>query len=225
MIGVALRQARQKAGLSQVETARLLNVSQTLLSMMEKGKRSVTFDVAASAVKLLAVSPAELPPSIRVRHSDSQLAAELGALGYPGFGHLNGELRNPAEVLFDALDRADLDARVAEALPWLPLQFSNMNWEWLVTLAKQHNRQNRLGFLIGLAARVALRRNLRSVAKSLYRVVSILRDARLAKNDTLCQESWPRSQRQYAHLKRSKLAAFWNLDTRLTENDLAYVSA
>jgi transcriptional regulator with XRE-family HTH domain len=225
MSGDVLRQARKKAGLTQVEAADRLGVSQTLLSMMEKGKRSVTSAVAAEAVKLLIVSPTELPFSGHSRRNDGQLAAELARLGYPGYSHLNGELRNPAEVLFDALDRPDLDARVVEALPWLPLQFPDMNWMWLVDQAKLRNRQNRLGFVLGLATRVALKRGLRSVAKSLHGASAALRVARLVRNDTLCQESWPPSQRHYAHLKRSKLAVFWNLDTRLTENDLAYASA
>jgi len=52
-----------------------------------------------------------------------------------------------------------------------------------------------------------------------------LEEARLAKPDTLCQESWPPSQRQFAHKNRSKLAAHWNLDTRMTEDDLASITA
>lgn len=45
--------------------------------------------------------------------------AELGALGYPGFSYLRGRRRrNPAEVLLEALNELNLDARVAEGLPW-----------------------------------------------------------------------------------------------------------
>lgn len=225
MSGEVLRQYRQKMALSQAEAARKLGVSQTLLSMMEKGKRSVAREVALSAVQLLAVSPAELPLSGQAGCSEDRLASELGALEYPSFGHLKGELRNPAEVLFDAINRPDLDARVVEALPWLPVQFPDMHWDWLVAQAKLHNRQNRLGFVVGLAVRTALLRGQHMVARSLNRVLFDLREARLVRSDTLCQESWPPSQRRYAHLKRSKLAAFWNLDTRLTEKDLPYASA
>ncbi len=42
MIGQALRQARNNLGLSQVEAAAQLGVSQPLLSLMEKGERVVT---------------------------------------------------------------------------------------------------------------------------------------------------------------------------------------
>jgi hypothetical protein len=164
----------------------------------------------------------EARPSARERSSDNQLAADLGALGYPGFRYLSGEPRDPAEVLLDALDRDNLDARVVEALPWLPVRYPQMNWPCLVAQVKLCNRQNRLGFIVNLSARVAVLRAQRSIARSLYQVVAELRKARLAKDDTLCQAWWPPSQRRYAHEKRSRVAAYWNIDTRLTEKDLAH---
>jgi hypothetical protein len=57
----------------------------------------------------------------------------------------------------------------------------------------------------------------------LSKVVNTLEEARLAKTDTLCQESWPLSQRKVAHKQRSALAAHWNLDTRLTEDNLVHM--
>jgi hypothetical protein len=155
--------------------------------------------------------------------SDYQLAADLGALGYPGFAHLSSDLRDPAEVLLDALDRDNLDGRIAEALPWLPLQYPQMNWPWLIAQAKLRNRQNRLGFIVHLAARAAVIGAQRRVAAAPYRVVAELRKARLASNDTLCRAAWPPTERRYAHEKRSRVAAYWNLDTRLTEKDLAWL--
>jgi transcriptional regulator with XRE-family HTH domain len=225
MTGEALRQARTALHLSQVEAAALLGVSQTLLSLMEKDERSVTRAVAEKAVAFLHATPEQLPVCPETRHDDDQLAADLGTLGYPGYRHLQNQPRNPAEVLFDALDRSDLDARLVEALPWLPLRYPNMNWDWLVTQAKVRNRQNRLGFVVALSAKLARRHAKRDVANQLSKVVSALEDGRLAKTDTLCQESWPPSQRKFAHEKRSPLAAHWKLDTRLTEEDLAYATA
>jgi transcriptional regulator with XRE-family HTH domain len=225
MTGHALRQARTNAGMTQVEAAARFGVSQTLLSLMETGERSVTPAVAELAVKHLQATPEELPLSFELRHSDDQLAGDLGALGYPGFGYLRSRLRNPAEVLFDALDRPDLDARLVEALPWLPLEYPNMDWSRLTVEAKLRNRQNRLGFVVALAAKVAKRQAKHDVAQRLSQVVKTLEEARLAKADTLCQESWPPSQREFAHKQRSALAAHWNLDTRLTEENLAHVAA
>jgi transcriptional regulator with XRE-family HTH domain len=211
--------------MSQVEAAAQLGVSQTLLSLMEKGERSVTPAVAQRAVTHLHATPELLPVSTKTRHSDDQLAADLGALGYPGYGYLRSQPRNPAEVFFDALDRSDLDARLVEALPWLPLRYSNMDWNWLTTQAKVHNRQNRLGFVVALSAKVAKKHAKRDVVKRLSQVVKTLEEGRLAKTDTLCQESWPPSQRKFAHNQRSVLADHWKLDTRLTEENLAYFAA
>lgn len=225
MSGESLRQARNAAGLSQVQAAKALGVSQALFSMMESGQRVVTYAVALKVVDLWKVSPVLLPLSQEQHRNDEQLAADLATLGYPGFAYLAGAKRNPAEVLFDALDRADLDARVVEALPWLPMQYPDMDWKWLVDQAKLHNRQNRLGFVLALAFRLARVKSMRGPAKQLYRVVAVLREARLVRNDTLCQESWPPSQRKHAHARRSKLASYWNLDTRLTGRDLAHLAA
>lgn len=225
MTGTALRQARTNANMSQVEAAARLGVSQTLLSLMEKGERSVTPSVAQKAVARLHATPEGLPLSSRARHDDDQLAADLGALGYSGYGYLKGKLWNPAEVLLDALDRPDLDARLVEALPWLPLRYPNMDWDWLTAKAKVRNRQNRLGFVVALSMKVARKQGKRGVAEHLSQVVEALEEARLAKADTLCQDSWPASQRRFAHQQRSRLAAHWNLDTRLTEDSLARLAA
>ena len=225
MTGMALREARSNLGLSQVEAAAQLGVSQPLLSLMEKGERAVTPALAKKAVMKLGATPELLPLTPGTRHNDDELAADFGALGYPGYAYLEGQSRNPAEVLFDALNRRDLDARLVEALPWLPLQYPNMNWDWLTTQAKVHNRQNRLGFVVALASRVARKHENRHAVKRLSEVLKILEQARLAKTDTLCQESWPPSQRKFAHQQRSALAVHWKLDTRLTEENLSNLSA
>ncbi len=225
MTGQALRQARSNLGLSQVEAAVRLGVSQPLLSLMEKGERAVTPALARKAVTTLHATPELLPVAPDTRHNDDQLAADFGALGYPSYAYLKGRTRNPAEVLFDALDRRDLDARLVEALLWLPLKYPNMDWAWLTAQAKLHNHQNRLGFVVSLASRVAQKYAMRDAAKRLSEVVKKLEEARLAKTDTLCQESWPTSQRKFAHQQRSALAAHWKLDTRLTEENLAHLSA
>jgi hypothetical protein len=125
----------------------------------------------------------------------------------------------------DALDRPNLDARVLEGLPWLPMRYPCLDWKWLTREAKLRNRQNRLGFVVALAQRMAEHLPRPHAAHSLEDVLRELDDARLAKDDTLCQESWPPSQRVHAHQKRTELAAHWNLDTRLSERDLAHYAA
>jgi transcriptional regulator with XRE-family HTH domain len=225
MTGHALEEVRKRRGISQVEAAKLLGLSQPMFSHMETGRRNVSAEVARRAVDLFGADPTVLPLSVEERHGEEELATELGTLGYPGFAHFTGTLRNPAEVLFDALDRSDLDVRVTEGLPWLVLQFSRLDWTWLVRELKLRNRQNRLGFVVSLAAGMARRLDLADVVQSLEAVLRELEDARLAKADTLCQESWPVSRKKHVRSVRSRLAAHWDLDTRLTEVDLSHYTA
>lgn len=147
----APRQARSHLGFSHAEAAAQAGVSQPLVSLFKKGEGAVTPALAGEVLPTLCATPELLPVAAGARHNDDQLAADLGALGYPGYAYLQGQTRDPAEVLFDALDRRDLDARVVEGLPWLPLKYPNMDWDWLTTQAKLHNRQNRLGFVVALS--------------------------------------------------------------------------
>jgi len=220
MTGQVLETVRKRNGVSQLEAARLLGLSQPMLSHMETGKRNVSHEVARHAVELWGADPTALRSTTSDRHSDEELAAELGALGYPGFAHMTTSLRNPAELLFDALDRPDLDARTTEGLPWLVLTYSSLAWGWLVPEMKLRNRQNRLGFVVSLATNMARHFKRTDVVVRLEAVLLLLEDARLVKEDTLCQESWPPSRKERVRSVRSRLAAHWNLDTRLSEKDL-----
>lgn len=225
MTGLALETVRKRQGVSQVQAAKLLGLSQPMLSHMEKGKRNVSLEVAQRAVELFGADATALPLEAERRHSDEALASELGALGYPGYAHLSGRLRNPAEFLLDALDRSDLDVRTTEGLPWVVLKYPHLDWPWLLREAKLRNRQNRLGFVVSLASKLAFQNGPMAVLSSLEPVLLELEDARLVKEDTLCQESWPPSRKQHVRALRSRLAAHWNLDTRLSEVDLAHYAA
>jgi transcriptional regulator with XRE-family HTH domain len=225
MTGLALETVRKRKGVSQVQAARLLGLSQPMLSHMETGKRNVSLEVAQRAVKLFGAEVTALPLNAECRHDDETLASELGALGYPGYAHLSGHLRNPAEFLLDALDHSDLDVRTTEGLPWVVLKYPYLDWSWLLKEVKQRNRQNRLGFVTSLANTMALQNDFEGVSDALKPVLKELEDARLVKEDTLCQESWPKSRKQHVRTLRSKLAAHWNLDTRLSEVDLEHYAA
>ena len=222
MTGHVLEEARKRRGVSQLEAAKLLGLSQPMLSHIETGRRNLSADVARRAVELFGADPTVLPLSVKERHTEQELATELASLGYPGFAHLKGLLRNPAEVLFDALDRSDLDVRVTEGLPWLVLHYANLDWSWLIQELKLRNRQNRLGFVVSLAERMAGSLVFHDVLHRLKLVKHELEEARLANADTLCQGSLPISRRKHVRSLRSRLAAHWNLDTRMTEADLAH---
>jgi transcriptional regulator with XRE-family HTH domain len=225
MTGHMLEEVRKGRGVSQLEAAKMLGLSQPMLSHMETGRRNVSADVARKAVELFGADPTVLPLSVKERHSEQELATELASLGYPGFAHLKGLLRNPAEVLFDALDRSDLDVRVTEGLPWLALHYPNLDWTWLVRESKLRNRQNRLGFVVSLAELMAGSLGLQDVLDRLKLVRHEIEEARLANSDTLCQESLPISRRRHVRSLRSRLAAHWNLDTHMTGADLAHYAA
>ena len=59
--------------------------------------------------------------------------------------------KNPAEVLLLALRFKNLDARLTEALPWVLLEYPDLDWKWLVSQAKANELQNKLGFLTNVA--------------------------------------------------------------------------
>lgn len=158
--------------------------------------------------------------------SDDEIVGELACLGYPGFAYYckrGQEPCDPAELLFDAIDRPDLDARIVEGLPWIPFHFPDLRWDWLIFEAQTRGRQNRLGFVVSLAKSVAERRSMTKLSSTLFAVIGRIDPIRLEMSDTLCKESWPNAQRQAAHQQRSALAAHWDLDTRVIESDLAHL--
>ena len=101
---------------------------------------------------------------------EDTLALDLAALGYPGLSYLKPKRkRNPAEILLSALSASNLESRLTEALPWVLLKFPELDWRWLVAAAKLNDLQNRLGFVTGVARRLAERAGERGTATLLGR--------------------------------------------------------
>jgi len=198
--------------------------------MMEKGYRMVPEALVSKAVRVLDLPPTALPLPSHAGITSSlprkhDFSSDLGALGYPGFAYLKGRVkRNPAGVLFDALNESNLDTRVAEGLPWLAMTYSDMNWEWLVNNAKVKDRQNRLGFAVSLAAEVAEFKNDSGRAQNLRKCLQVLDTARLAREDTFCHDSMTKVEREWLREHRSDVAAHWNLLTDMKKDNLAYAS-
>ncbi len=227
MDGKALKDARQAKDWTQKDAARALGVTQAYLSMLETGNRDISPELARKAVKLLDLPPTALPlrlptaPWKTFRKRD--LGVELGALGYPGFAYLRSKARrNPAAVLLDALNQSDLDARVAEGLPWLAFAYVDMDWDWLVRNAKVQDRQNRLGFAVSLATEVARTRGDAERLQQLSGHLPVLERARLAREDTFCHDSMTEAERAWLRQHRSETAGHWNLLTDLESKHLAY---
>ena len=225
MTGEALKAGRKDANLTQQEAASRLGMTQAYLSMLERGRRPVTTELAAQAMEVF-----HLPPTARPLEADlrstldaSAFKAELGALGYPGFSYLRGKSHfNPARLLFLALDQDDLDRRVVEALPWLAYTYQEMDWEWLTRNAKLNDRQNRLGFVVDLAEEVAGKAGEASRRRSLSQNKAVIERSRLAKEDTLSHESMTQAERKWLRQNRPPKARHWNLLTDLDVRHLAY---
>jgi hypothetical protein len=157
---------------------------------------------------------------------ENELAYELASLGYPGLVYLrsNRRRRNPAEVLLSALSASDLDSRIVEALPWVVWKFSNLNWEWLTGAAKLNDLQNRLGFVITVARRLAEHFGERDKAVLLSDREKLLEPSRLAREDTLCHDSLTEAERRWLRKHRPQEAKHWGLLTDLTLEHLSYAA-
>jgi transcriptional regulator with XRE-family HTH domain len=227
MNGTKLKQGRLAANLTQVQAAARLGLSQPYLSQLESGRRAVTSGVAREAAHLFALPPTSLapPPGPPRPGSADTLPSRLAALGYPGYGHLRkGRLANPAVVVLDALSARSLDGRVAEALPWVLEKYPELDWEWLLAPAKVRNLQNRLGFLVTVARKLAERRRNSRAAEKLESVEKELENARLAAETTLGRDTMPEAEREWLRKHRSPEARHWNVLAGLRLQDLPYAS-
>jgi hypothetical protein len=122
-----------------------------------------------------------------------------------------------------ALDCDNPDPRVIEGLPWLPLAYPDLDWDWLTRNAKLRDRQNRLAFVVALASEVAAIEGNGSVADTLSDRVRQLEPFRLAAEDTLCRESITRAERKWLRTHRSATAEHWNLLSDLIVDHLDHV--
>jgi transcriptional regulator with XRE-family HTH domain len=225
MTGVDLKRARRSANCTQAQAAAKLGLTQAYLSMLEQGRRPMTSVLVTEVQKVFDLPATALPLETEETSSlgESELKSELGMLGYSGFGYLRGKpRRNPAQLLFCALDQPDLDTRVVEALPWLTCTYADMNWDWLVRNVKVRDRQNRLGFVVTLAGELAQRAGDSVRSQKLSESRALLERSRLVHEDTLCHESMTQVERNWLRQNRPPEAKHWNLLTDLEVRHLAY---
>ena len=197
---------RKRNGLTQVNAASLLGVSQPYLSLLEKGVRPLT----AALRDRMKVARGRVEGGT----SDDRFRAQLSALGYSGFAHVAKSRPKPraADFLMAVLARPDADARVVEALPWVVGTYQHqLDFGWLVRQAKLQNLQNRLGFLLQVAGVDTL--DGRTAVRELER-------ARLLQDDTRCWDSMPAATREWMRVNRTPLADHWNVLTRLRAEDV-----
>jgi hypothetical protein len=156
---------------------------------------------------------------------DNQLLTEmLARLGYPGFAYLSTRThkKNPSEFLLTALSQQSLDARVAAGLPWVAFKFAKPD-SWLVENARKFNLQNKLGFVVTLAKRVAESHN-QSRLSELSQLEQTLDESRLVKEDFLPRPPRTETEKQWLRNNRTEDAAHWNLLTRMRPEHIQYAS-
>jgi hypothetical protein len=198
--------------------------------MLERGQRRLTPKLAQRVAKVYDLAATAVPRSQRelpARLNAAALARDLAGFGYPGFAYLRPRYwtpKNPGEVLLSALAQDDLEPRLVEALPWLVLRYSTLDWSWVVREAKVRDLQNRLGFVVGLARQLAVRVGEERKARSLVGLEAHLDRSRLAREDTLCRASLPEPERRWLVEHRPENAKHWNLLTDWTADVLRYAA-
>jgi transcriptional regulator with XRE-family HTH domain len=223
-----LKSARLKLGWGQTKAARRLGVSQPYLAMLEEGKRRLTPNLTRKAALTYRLPLEDLPVPRLYEHpghvGPQRLVEYLSSLGYPGFAYvrMRAEKRNPAEVLLTALAQENLEARVAEALPWLLLRFCRMDFGWLVEQAKRFDLQNRLGFLANLALRLSESTPASARTTALSSLKATLDRSRLVREDFFPRSPRSDTEREWLRQNRSEEAFHWNLLSDLKPEHLQY---
>jgi transcriptional regulator with XRE-family HTH domain len=229
MNSLDLHAVRQSLGWTQTETAARLAVSQSLVSMVENGQRSLTAALQRRLASYYKASPVYLPLREPVKLTNSDFAKELADLGYPGFAHRREKANeqkaswNPAQLAMMGLSADHLDRRVAEAFPWLLLRYWDADWNWAVQQLKLVDLQNRLGFVVTLARELAEKNGLGSL-DHLQRLESQLERSRLVRQDTFCNERMTHAERKWLQTQSSPPAQHWNLLSDLRPEHLTHVA-
>jgi transcriptional regulator with XRE-family HTH domain len=222
------RSARRNRGWTQTQAAARLGMTQAYLNYLENGKRRLTPLLVRRAATVYGLPPEVLPVADAFAPSeteDQRLTEMLAKLGYPGFSYLRTHAvnKNPFEVLLTALAQKSLDARVAEALPWVAMKYAQPD-SWLVENARRFNLQNKLGFVVTLARRLAEKQSNDVRSRELSRLGNALDDSRLAKEDVFYRPLRTESEGDWLRKNRTKEAAHWNLLTDMRLEHLQYGS-
>jgi transcriptional regulator with XRE-family HTH domain len=226
---LALKEERRRRGWGQVEAAKRLGVSQPYLAMLEEGKRPLTTTLKRKVARLYGLQ-LEFPLAPRFtpnRNVRAQTLVEhLSRLQYPGFAYVRPHVpsRNPAEVLLTALAQEKLEARTAEALPWLLLHYWQMDSQWMVEQAKRLDLQNRFGFVTTLARRLSEPTAQTSRTQSLRNLEQTLDASRLVREDFFYRPPRNDAERNWLKENRTDDARHWNLLSDLCPEHLQYAA-
>src|SRR5260370_30567172 len=229
MTGLDLLNARERRGMTQRQVADELGVSQAYVSMLEKERRHLPSRIVSQLLAKYEVNPLALPlDGVKVwpQVDSGLLATQLAALGYPGFSYMKAQKAwNPAELLLAALVKDDLETRVAEALPWLALRYHDMDWHWVVNESKLHDAQNRLGFVVTLARKLAEQNSLSATANRFVSLESQLQRSKLEHVGTFRNERMSTAEKQWLQNRSTPEAKQWNMLSDLAPEHLAHATS
>ena len=101
------------------------------------------------------------------------------------------------------------------------VQYHDLEWQWLLREAKQHDLQNRLGFVVTVALGLAERRHNVTAATTLRTWAHLLQNSRLAKEDAFAGDALTGAERRWLNTNRSEEGAYWNLLTSVSADTLS----
>jgi len=162
-----LRQARKNAGLTQAQVVRLLGITQSTVSDLERGRISLDWERSVRFAALYEI-PLQWILTRTERPADtlSGIAFELGFYGLSDVvvseALVPGAYRRFEEVICLALAGGRPSPRVIEAIPALLLR-NNWSHEILGGFATAYHIDGRLGWLADLALTLSERPRLRAV--------------------------------------------------------------
>ena len=231
MTGEALKAGREEANLTQQEAASMLGLTQAYLSMLERGHRPVTMELAAQAIKVFHLPPTALPLEADLHSALDESAFKAASARRTGITLASPTCAEsphyiPARLLFLALRPGlrILTEEVVEAPPGSPICIRGNGLGVAHPQCHAFNdRQNRLGFVVDLAEEYAEKTGDESRKKSLDQKKAALERSRLAREDTLSNESMTQAERKWLRQNRPSKARHWNLLTDLDVRHLAYV--
>jgi hypothetical protein len=123
--------------------------------------------------------------------------------------------------VLSALSSDCLESRASEALPWLLLTYSDLDWSNLINAAQEKRLQNKLGFVTCLARKVAERRGKTHIAEVLRSQERVLERSRLLQEDTFCDDSLTQAERRWLETNRTDEDKHWGLLTDLSPEHLS----
>jgi transcriptional regulator with XRE-family HTH domain len=222
--GTTVRKSRESRSMTQEALASRLGVSQGYVSQLENGGRRVPPGLQKKLAAVLDMGPTALPlPNVVESLSGEAVAGALGQLGYRPFAHHRAAVAmNPTQLVLGALLSRDLDSRLAEGLAWLLARYPDLEWTWLLPRVKQHDLQNRLGFLLELAGSIAGTNPESAGTDVLHRYRTLLEKSRLDRDEPLSSLGMTQAEQRWLLARRSPEAQRWRVLSSLRPATVAH---